>query len=669
MANPIARTVMISIIAQLSVFSPKSVNAQSYEPPEHFVSACIILSPAVTFLQVSGATKLSGLANNGVSKQFKTMRSLLNFLKNGPLTPQKCRDLLPDTEAEYEEYHFRRDLRRCDEIQREDLDRWLAGAETFDGVSFCDTGRKDQWRRFRDFVLAEENGEAAKAWEEISGAPLFEPLPEFNISKYFGQPSDEYEACKEDAEANGAAAEFRACVIDETERHDRVLNSAYQCLRDTLPEDEFGPILLAQREWLDQTESKCAYAGQDGTLVHDMRAGCWHEAKRTSAADLALKAVRAGCPYLDINTIEPDLDKWWNVDGDPSVSNRDGVQIKVHCDGTALGRITSKDQRDISQFSMSEPLNFTVLDRRGEVLVIVGLRSDKYDGVIDFPVTEYLLEKLSAGSSLVVTDGVHEAVFSLSGSSRALSGCNLVRPPEPEAVRTTSTGAGNSPSGAYANPRSGTFIRFDGQLPVSIRCDRAFPEVYLEPGSVLRSVFGRDVQPGDRFAFELFNRGGRRPTVVPAEAEQISNGVGFPISLYALSEMKHHTNLAIVGLGRDYTIPLSPFVREIEQCQRSSFTNLRALLLGSWRWHNGGNTKMVFTTEPVGTIAGRAERFVFFDNSGQRNRGDLNWLLHDSGQISFNINSNACLVDYHKAGIYLKSGFNCTLQGVWRKSE
>lgn len=240
----------------------------------------------------------------------------------------------------------------------------------------------------------------------------------------FGQDSLAYKQCQDVAD-RGAAADVRRCIIEETHRHDLILNASYQCLRGQLSEKDFIALRDAQRDWISDTKKSCAFTDTQGSIAADFRVGCRHDAVREKSEELARLAAQSGCPYVDVDDVAIDLDRWWNAGGDASVSNADGQRLVVNCQDFGRGLFKGKGLDYINQFDLSEPLNFSFTNSDGQQIALLGLHATWAEGGVEFPVTSYLIEQFRAASTVTVTDRKLASSFSLSGSSLALNSCEV----------------------------------------------------------------------------------------------------------------------------------------------------------------------------------------------------------------------------------------------------
>ncbi len=490
--------------------------------------------------------------------------------------------------------------------------------------------------------------------------------------------------CKAEA-AQGSAAALRRCVISETNRHDVVLNEAYACLRQRLGQDAARALRDRQRNWIELTSNECAYVDQRGTIAADLRAGCRLGEVKLRALELAATARENGCDVPLAGLIEPDLNRWRNTAGQPSVSNAAKHRLEVLC-GQSPKLFLSR------AMSNTRPAMPYRIGRDVEIRVGVGKNaepqqhrtgaiSQNREGVTVAATLE-MLASLKQGQSVEIRSGEVVETFALSGSTRAIGDCSVAPKSEQDLQKEIAQSKAQAAERRAAQldltpvmpSTSGVYIDLSGDIDLRIRCDRPFPEAYVESSGWFDSWFGQGFEIGQRFSIQVETRNGARVERVIAEVEDLVEGKGLRMTTGVLWAAAIGQKLHLEGSGNNaLSLNLGVHVDALKRCHRANYDELQNYLIGSWLPVDGQRMKMMLAHNLMRTFLGASNflgwppvqpQAMHFQNAAGRIEL-LPWALSPNGNLHINSNSSICKIEPRSEGIGLTNVFGCGLKNTW----
>ena len=240
--------------------------------------------------------------------------------------------------------------------------------------------------------------------------------------------STTYEICKTGAENAGNIRGMRLCMADETARHDAILNAAYQCLQDRLPQDQFKALQNAQRRWISDSESACALPKGDFEDARAARTLCRFDATAHQAAQLSAQANAFGCAAPSITHVRSDLGKWQAMDGWASISNLSGAIYSIDCNRQTAQLLPQDSGISFEGVSF---VKLSVLDRDSDMVNRFVVQATSYEDTASLQTTYTMQTALAQGYRAILQGQDHHgfdldnarASFTLHGSRSALDVC------------------------------------------------------------------------------------------------------------------------------------------------------------------------------------------------------------------------------------------------------
>ena len=240
--------------------------------------------------------------------------------------------------------------------------------------------------------------------------------------------STTYEICKTGAENAGNIRGMRLCMADETARHDAILNAAYQCLQDRLPQDQFKALQQVQRRWISDTGSACALPKGDFEDARASRTLCRFDATSHQAAQLSAQANALGCAVPPVTHVRSDLGKWQVINGWTSISNLNGAIYSIDCNRQTAQLLPQDSGASFEGVSF---VKLSVLDRDSDVVNRFVVQATSYEDTASLQTTYTMQTALARGYRVnlrgqdhlgIDLDNAH-ASFTLHGSRSALDVC------------------------------------------------------------------------------------------------------------------------------------------------------------------------------------------------------------------------------------------------------
>jgi len=589
----------------------------------------------------------------------------------------KCLTAAITAQDKLRNYLFRRDLEICPTLDGTGVIVDLR-KEDFKGKWFCDTKNFNDWLKFN---LWRKNKNELTIINIEDKGPIFDPGPTFTINEYrkLLTPSNShtYQNCI-DQNANKSAADLRQCIFDEKDRHDRILNSAYGCLNDNMTETGFAEIKINQRNWIKKRDNKCAYADQQGTIAHDLRAGCLLDETSKQAAKLLLSTKPFQCNIPNINSVALDLNIWKQNPSGASVSNEWEYRIVIVCGNDPHGKLSGPANGELRRLAAIEGNGIPSLGFYGksnERITSLNSKAEWAGDTIRFEITSEVIKFLRSASSFRYDHDPFGVEFKLNGSSSALETCSISKQKPKVASKNSNQAALSYPT--YQKSNSAYYIDLKGDLPLKFRCDLPAPEAYFKATGLLASLFGGNLNIGEQWSFESIRRNGKTSSKELVVAEQLSDGIGFRLSSNFLYESKKASNLIISGNGKEHKISIAAQSNTIGNCANASYRELEKFIIGKWIFINNSKYEIFIANNTVNTFIGAMSfqgsapiqpRAFILSNNGKQ--GKLTpWMLPPSGNLHLNYNETICGVKIVNDKLEFTNVFDCRLKGTWQRKK